>query len=334
MPERIILLKKRKKSHPFSDNKVIICMVLADKINNSIMCEKNGFNYSFREERVMSVAVKGGFGGYAGSAAAVTVKSGSAGKAGAGKKQANKPRKKLNYNPREISSQLMRANKSRNAAAVLARARIRLSLLHQAHASGQYNQNEVRNAMAHAKRMVECCRVKTRNLKEEEILKSRNDRDHNNGEQKKRNEIRRRVRKKEQDLKVKMSLEESQRILKEKTRKQQLIQKRQMHRNDERRRMTEADMKYLEDQLRDNQSDKTVRYEGVTLDLSSQAAQMAELQQLERQIEQEIELEVEMEYAAMESGDASSAALSDGGASLSGMESGGGEAPISLDVSI
>lgn len=281
----------------------------------------------------MNVAMKGGFGGAAGNASVVTTKSSAVGKGKAGNRQAVKPQKKLNYNPREISSQLVRANKSRNAAAVLARARIRLSVLHQAHASGQYNSSEVRIAMAHAKRMVECCRVKVRNLKEEEVLKSRNDRAHNNGEQKKRNEIKRRVRQREQDLKVKMSLEENQRILKEKTRRQQLLQKRRMHRNDEQRRITEADMKYLEDQLKNNQSDKSVRYEGVSLDLSAQAAQMAELQQLERQIEQEIELEVEMEYAAMDASGASSAAVSDGGAAMAGIEA-GGEAPVSLDVSI
>ena len=131
-----------------------------------------------------------------------------------------------------------------------------------------------------------------------------------------------------------MSLEEDQRILKEKNRKQLLLQKRRMHRNDEQRRITEADMKYLEDQMKNNQSDKTVRYEGVSLDLSAEAAKMAELQQLEQQIEQETELEVEMEYAAMDAGSLSSAAVSDGGASMAGIETGGGVAPVSLDITI
>lgn len=282
----------------------------------------------------MSVTVNSGFGGAAGSASVVTTKKSIADRVKAANNQAKRPKKRLNYNPREISSQLARAHKSRNAAVVLARAGIKLGVLQQAYASGQYNESEVRIAIAHAKRMVECARVKTSNLKEEEILKKRNDRDHNSGEQKKRNEVKRRVRQKEQNLKIKMSLEEDQRILKEKNRKQLLLQKRRMHRNDEQRRITEADMKYLEDQMKNNQSDKTVRYEGVSLDLSAEAAKMAELQQLEQQIEQEIELEVEMEYAAMDAGSLSSAAVSDGGASMASMETGGGVAPVSLDITI
>ncbi len=282
----------------------------------------------------MKMAVNGGVGGGIGNASVVTTRSSTAGKAKSGNNQAKKPKKKLNYNPREISSQLALAKKSRNAAVVLARARIKVGTLQQAYASGQYNQSEVRIAIAHAKRMAECARVKTSNLKEEEILKRRNDRDHNNGEQKKRNEIKRRVRQKEQNLKVKVSLEESKQILKEKARKQQLIQKRRMHRNDEQRRITEADMKYLQDQINNNQSDKSARYEGVSLDLSSAAAQMAELQQLQKQIQKEVEMEVELEYAAMDTGSTSSAAVSDGGAAMAGMEAGGGEVPVSVDIAI
>ena len=150
----------------------------------------------------MSVTVNSGFGGAAGSASVVTTKKSIADRVKAANNQAKRPKKRLNYNPREISSQLARAHKSRNAAVVLARAGIKLGVLQQAYASGQYNESEVRIAIAHAKRMVECARVKTSNLKEEEILKKRNDRDHNSGEQKKRNEVKRRVRQKEQNLKI------------------------------------------------------------------------------------------------------------------------------------
>lgn len=285
----------------------------------------------------MSVAVNNGFGGTVGSASVVTTGSSAAGRARARKNQSKKPKKQLKYNPREISSQLALAKKSRNAAVVLARAGIKVGVLQQAYASGQYDQAEVRAAIAHAKRMVECARVKTNNLKEEEILKKRNDRDHSSGEQKKRNEVRRRVRQKEQGLKAKISLEESQQVLKEKARKQQLLQKRRLHRNDEQRRITEADMKYMQDQISNSQSDKSVRYEGVSLDLSLAAAQMAELQQLEKQIQREAEMEVELEYAAMDTQSTSSAAFSDGGAALASMEMGGvggGEAPISVDIMV
>ena len=247
--------------------------------------------------------------------------------------KAKKPKKKLNYNPREISSQLIRAGKSRNAGIVLVRAKGKLSALHQALASGQYNDREVRTAIAHARRMVECSRIKVRNLREEEMLKSRNDRDHRNGEQKKRNEVKRRVRKKEQDMKVKMALEENQRVLKEKTQQQILMQKRRMHRNSERGKITEAHMKYLEDQMKENQNEHVQSYDGVSLELSYSASQMSELKMLEQQIQQEAELEVELEFAAMDASGAaalSSAAL---GASAPGGESVSAEA-ASVDISI
>ncbi len=91
---------------------------------------------------------------------------------------------------------MVRAKKSNNAGVVLIRARGKLSVLYKAYASGQYNNSEVQIAIVHARRMVECSRIKVRNLKEEEILEGKNNRDKVNGEQKKRNEIRRRVRRK------------------------------------------------------------------------------------------------------------------------------------------
>lgn len=247
------------------------------------------------------------------------------------KKKNARPKKKLNYNPREISGQLVRANKSRNAAVVLTRARMRLSSLHQAHATGQYKEAEVRIAMAHARKMVECSRLKVQNLKEEEILKGRNDRDKRIGEMQKKNEVKRRVRKKEQDARVKMSIEESQRVLKEKTKRQILLQKRRMHRNDERRKITEADLKYLEDQLRNNRAESEERYDGASLDLSMEAAQMSELQMIEQQIQQQVEMEVELEYAAIDAGSISAAAMPAAAASL---PAGGAPAAPTVNITV
>lgn len=229
-----------------------------------------------------------------------------------------RPKKKLNYNPREISSQLVRAKKSNNAGVVLIRARGKLSVLYKAYASGQYNNSEVQIAIVHARRMVECSRIKVRNLKEEEILEGKNNRDKVNGEQKKRNEIRRRVRRKEQDAKVKMALEENQRILKEKMQKQILFQKRRIHRNYEQSKITEADLKYLEDQIKNNQSDNSSEYDGVSLEISMAASQMSDLQMAEQQIEQQVAMEVEMEYAAIDA--ALSSAVSPAQAQMPGMD--------------
>lgn len=97
-----------------------------------------------------------------------------------------RPKKKLNYNPREIANQLQRVTKSRNAATVLTRAKSKVAVLQSAKASGQYKDSDVRIALAHARRMVECTRLKMRNLKEEELIKGRDDREHTTKEQEKK----------------------------------------------------------------------------------------------------------------------------------------------------
>ena len=246
------------------------------------------------------------------------------------KKKDNKPRKRLNYNPREISGQLLRAKKSRNASIVLTRAKSKLSVLNQAKASGQYKDSEIRNALAHARRMVECSRLKVRNLKEEESLSGRNERDRQIGEQKKRNEVKRRVRRKEQDARVKMALEDSHRALKEKTKKQILMQKRRKHRSDEQGKIMEADFKYLEGQLKDLKSENSSEYDGASLDLSMESAQMAELKMIEQQIQQEVELEVEMEYSA----DLAAASMPAVEASAPAAAPSGGAESVAIDVSV
>lgn len=244
------------------------------------------------------------------------------------------PKKKLNYNPREISSQLMRASKSRNASTVLIRAKSKVSVLHSALATGQYDDAEVRTAIAHARRMVECSRLKVRNLKEEESMKKRNDKTHSTEQQRKKNEVKRRVSQKEQQLKTKMAVEKNQQILKEKSNQQELRRKRRMHRNQELGKITEADMKYLEDQMKNNQGNSSVSYSGVVLDLSQTAAQMTELQMMESQIEQQVEAEVEMEMAAIDAG-FTGTDLGAGDAGTGTMSGdAGGTAAVTLDVSV
>lgn len=211
-----------------------------------------------------------------------------------------RPKKKLNYNSREIANQLQRASKSRNAAVVLTRAKSKVAVLQSAKASGQYKDADIRAALAHARRMVECSRIKVRNLKEEETLKTRNDRDHTTKEQKKKGEVKRRVHQKEKDIKLKMTIEENQQILKEKMRRQELNQKGRMHRSEEQGKITEADMKYLKGLGEHDQPVHSIDMGGVALELSLAAERMAELQRIEQQIEQQVEVEVEMEMSAME----------------------------------
>lgn len=287
----------------------------------------------------MGIAVSGGIGGMpAGYSAKV---SGAASVASqlermrAGNKRKQRPKKKLKYNSREIAGQLQRASKSRNAAVVLTRAKSRVAALQSAKASGQYQDSEVRVAIAHARRMVQCSRLKVNNLKEEEMLKSRNNRDHMAEERKKKGEVKRRVHQKEQDLKLKMEIERNQRILKEKMRKQELSQKQRMHRSRERGKILEADMKYLQKLGEGDQPVQSVDLGSVALELSIAAEQMAQLQQAEQQIEQQVEAQVEMEMAGMEAGAIGEAALPSSQAA-SGMPSGeaGSATGAAVDISL
>ena len=226
-------------------------------------------------------------------------------------------------------------SKSRNAAVVLTRAKSKVAVLQAAKASGQYKDSDIRVAMAHARRMVECSRMKVRNLKEEELIKSRDNRDHTVKEQKKRAEVKRRVHQKEQDIKLKMAIEENQQILKEKMRKQVLSQKRRMHRSEEQGKITEADMKYLQRMGEGDQPAYSIDLGSVALELSFAAEQLAQLQRIEMQMEQQVEVQVEMEMSGMEAS-GMGATSAETGQALPGASSAGaaGVQGASVDVSV
>ena len=243
-------------------------------------------------------------------------------------------KRSLNYNPREIANQLVQASKSRVAAVVLIRAKGKLVSLQQAYVSEQYDQAEVRTALDHAKRMVECSRLKVRNLKEEEQLKTRNDKGEDDGKIKRRREVRKRVKKKEQELKVKLAIEEGHRVLKEKQRQQELRQKRRLHRNEELGKISEADMKYMEDKLRERENSHSVDDNGVVLELSGASAQLTELKMMEQQVEQQVEMEVEMSMSAADFGGSSLSSADLGTASGGGSVGVSEMAAATVDVSV
>lgn len=195
--------------------------------------------------------------------------------------QKNKIQKKLNYNPREISSQLLRASKTTSAAEILARAKTKLGVLRRSQGTGQYDSDELRIAITHAQKMVRCAQLKVRNLKEEEQTGIKNER---------KNSCKR------QQKKVMEAVE--------------LRQKRCRHRSRERAKINLANMEYIDEKRRyDSRSDNN-NSTGVTLELSSTAMQLKELQMAaaaltpaeEQQLEEEIEQQIEMELQMQEAG--------------------------------
>ena len=92
-------------------------------------------------------------------------------------------------------------------------------------------------------------------------------------------------------------------------------------------------MKYLEDQLKENQNEHAQQYDGVSLELSYSASQMSDLKMMEQQIQQEAELEVELEYAAIEASVSSALSSAPLGAPSPGGESVGAQS-ASVDISV
>lgn len=86
-------------------------------------------------------------------------------------KSSSKKKKKLNYNYREISGELMRARTSTNARMVRTRAFSKVATLHRKLRSGEYNEREVEKAIIHAEQIARVARKKVKHLQEEERLK-------------------------------------------------------------------------------------------------------------------------------------------------------------------
>ena len=215
-------------------------------------------------------------------------------------------KKKLDYNYREISGQLIQARKSQSAAIVLTRAKGKLALLMRKAGTGQYDQRAVSNAVTHARRMVRCAQMKMRNLKSEEEEKRMHENEHGGDGRRTQSEAKRRAAGKERHLEAKIAQKELQQMARVKRERGEMMRKRRQHRSQEISKIMEADMKYVKGEIERSQSagSSTVRPEAV-LDLSAEAAAIAELQRLEQErqmAEQEIEAEAAAE-TAMDGGD-------------------------------
>lgn len=193
-----------------------------------------------------------------------------------GKKNTGK-KKKYPYNPREISGELLRASKVSGAAIVTVKAREKVADLEKALSSGAYDEASVQRALVHAKKMVECSEMKEHHLREEDQMKVRHQRERQSKEVQKKASIKQRIALKEQQLKQKAALEESHNVLREKTRRQELGQKKKNNRKEELDKITEAEMEYLKSQLQENSESSFSDMAGVSLELSGSVVEMSEL---------------------------------------------------------
>lgn len=154
-------------------------------------------------------------------------------------KSKNRIRKRLNYNSREISSQILRAGSAVSATQVLIRAKGKLAAVKRAAANGDYDRNEVRAAVSHASRMVTCAQKKVRHMKKEELIRHKG----------KTNKVSFGRRERKREL-LRMEL----RKLKRK------------HRNDEATDIRQADLHYIKQKIRQQQREAEERMEAMLAD--------------------------------------------------------------------
>ncbi|MCM1257318.1 MAG: hypothetical protein NC307_05655 [Roseburia sp.] len=193
------------------------------------------------------------------------------------KKNSSGKKKKFAYNPREISGELLRTSKASGAAVVMVKAREKVAVLEQALSSGAYDEASVQRALVHAKKMVECSKMKLHHLRDEEQTRVKHQRERQGKDIQKKASLKRRIALKEQQLKQKKTLEESHDMLREKTRRQELGQKKRNHRREELEMITEAEMEYLKSQVQENSGSSFSDMAGVSLELSGSAVEMSEL---------------------------------------------------------
>lgn len=84
---------------------------------------------------------------------------------------AKKKAKKLQYNFKEISTRIMQAKTSGNASRVLISARAKAAMLKRKLQSGEYDEQELRNAIIHAEAIARVAKKKMKHLREEENVK-------------------------------------------------------------------------------------------------------------------------------------------------------------------
>lgn len=150
-----------------------------------------------------------------------------------------KKKKKLSYNAREISSQILRATHSTGVSQVLVRAKEKVEQLQRRLVMGDYDEQAVRAALVHAKRMVTCARKKLRNMEEEELLR---------GQTKKRN-----------------SIQTTSGKIEEVRLQQQLKRICQKHRREENSYIKAADIRYMKDKIRQQQRESAENISEVTM---------------------------------------------------------------------
>ena len=106
-------------------------------------------------------------GSYAGTMTVSTSKSSKSKKTS---KSAQKKYKKLQYNFKRLSNQIMRTKTSTNAKQLVTKAKFQIANLRMKLLSGDYNYEEIHNALIHAEKIARVAKKRMKNLEEEEYI--------------------------------------------------------------------------------------------------------------------------------------------------------------------
>lgn len=86
---------------------------------------------------------------------------------------AKKAAKRLRYNFKQISSLIMMSKTANSAGKAVTRAKVKVAELLRKQRTGEYNENELKNAIIHAKKMERIARKRMRHLEQEEDVRHR-----------------------------------------------------------------------------------------------------------------------------------------------------------------
>ncbi len=287
----------------------------------------NGFEGSFRDERMRTMGFYGDsstlsdYRGVTFTGLAAEKRNGTgvpqagAARYAAARKNRYRIKKRLNYNANEISSQILRASKAQSASVALVRAKSKVGVLKRCIGTGQYDDNEVRPALLHAQRMVLVANKKVRNLREEERERSSYKKKKLQKNLERKRELKAAVEDKKERILNEKLMEQMQEIQREKRQRLEMERKSRLHRNNERGKIAEANMKYLKDQIgQDYDSQYRVDISGVVCSISASAASLVGLENAAMFLdgEGEILLESSLDMSGMDA-DMACAGIADAG---------------------
>ena len=175
-----------------------------------------------------------------------------------------KKMKKSGYNFKGFSAQLMRTKTSVNAGQLVVRAREQVAVLRRRLSTGDYDEEELRNAIVHAEQMARIAKKRMKHLKEEEDAKDKGAYGETDWEQEEKSEMQTVLEEMPMEDIAEISREEMEQMLREfQNQMEELMKEVEMpagktnmdaldleklkkkHRAEELREILEADMKYL-----------------------------------------------------------------------------------------